>query len=96
MLKKIVDKNHIRLICVQYPLRRLVDLEDNFTDKGNIVFVGNEDNFKNAVEKNGYDYYFVDAWGGDSGHCTVKGNALLAENIATVINNYFFGENNKQ
>jgi hypothetical protein len=50
-----------------------------------IIFVDNKKVFKDAVKKDGYNTYFVDMFGGDFGHCTVKGNRLLAENIANTI-----------
>jgi hypothetical protein len=53
-------------------------------DKG-IIFVDNEKIFKDAVARNGYRDYFRDIFGGEFGHCTEKGNRLLAENIADAI-----------
>jgi len=47
--------------------------------------VDNEQVFKNAVKKSSLQEYFVDMFGGDFGHCTDKGNKLLAENIANVV-----------
>ena len=41
--------------------------------------------FKAALEKGNYDEYFLDHFGGDFGHCTKKGDQLLAENVANVI-----------
>ena len=91
-LQHILNERKINLVCVQYPLRKLADLMLNFVDMTNVVFVDNEKNFKDAVDKNGFDYYFIDAWGGDTGHCSPEGNKLLAENIASaIINNYFSG-----
>jgi hypothetical protein len=49
------------------------------------LVVSNELNFKKAVEKEGYDQIFVDRFAGDFGHCSQKGNLLLAENIKSVI-----------
>ncbi|MFH1363885.1 MAG: hypothetical protein ABIH45_06740 [Candidatus Omnitrophota bacterium] len=55
-----------------------------------VIFVDNEMLFKNATEKEGYDEYFTDSFAGDFGHCTVKGNKLLAENIAKAISKKLF------
>lgn len=44
-----------------------------------------ETGIREAVKKDGYDTYFVDRFAGDFGHCTVKGNKLLADNIAAAI-----------
>ncbi len=55
-----------------------------------IVFVDHEKSFKDGVKIDGYDAYFVDNFEGSFGHCTYKGNRLLAENIAdAIINKYF-------
>jgi len=85
-LKEALDKQGIRLVCVQYPMRDIGPLKRVFQDnqKG-IVFVDNERLFKDAVKKDGYNTYFKDMFGGDFGHCTDKGNKLLAENIANAI-----------
>jgi len=85
-LKTILDKRGITYLCVQYPLRNLEPLKKILqgNDKG-IIFVDNEKIFKDAVAKYGYKNYFIDRFGGDFGHCTPKGNRLLAENIANAI-----------
>ena len=85
-LKDILSKKGIRLVCVQYPLRPVGALQEIFQGRAEgIVFVDNERIFKDAVEKDGYDVYFDDTFAGDFGHCTAKGNRLLAENIADTI-----------
>lgn len=84
-LKKIVDKRGIKLICIQYPMRSIEPLKKIFLGQEGIIFVDNEKIFKTVVPKRGYWYYFEDNFAGDFGHCTPKGNRLLAENIANVI-----------
>jgi tetratricopeptide (TPR) repeat protein len=85
-LKDILDKKRIRLVCVQYPMRSIEPLKRIFEgDEKGIVFVDNEKLFKEAVKKDSYDVYFLDMFGGEFGHCTGKGNRLLAANIANVI-----------
>ncbi|HTY44744.1 MAG TPA: tetratricopeptide repeat protein [Patescibacteria group bacterium] len=85
-IREILDKNGIRLICVQYPMRDIGPLKRVFQDNAEgIIFVDNEKLFKDAVKGNGYNTYFRDMFGGDFGHCTDKGNRLLAENIANAI-----------
>jgi len=92
-LKEILDKGGgIRLVCVQYPMRSIGPLKRIF--KGNeegIIFVDNERIFRDAVKKDGSRAYFTDMFGGDFGHCTEKGNRLLAENIANAILREVFG-----
>ncbi len=84
-LKKILERRKIKLVCAQYPLRSIEPLKRIFTGEGDIVFVDNEIVFKEALSKARYSEYFNDMFAGDFGHCTVKGNRLLAENIANTI-----------
>ena len=84
-LKQILDKRKIKLVCAQYPMRSVQPLKKIFKDDENIIFVDNERIFKDAVRKEGYNEYFRDMFGGDFGHCTQKGNRLLAQNIANAI-----------
>jgi len=42
------------------------------------------------LKKISYNDYFTDMFAGDFGHCTRKGNRLLAENIANVILKEYF------
>lgn len=85
-LKEVLDKRNIKLVCVQYPLRNIESLKKIFQDDvDGIIFVDNERSFKEAVKEGGYKLYFKDMFGGDFGHCTDKGNRLLAQNIANVI-----------
>ena len=84
-LKEILDSRGIQLVCSQYPVRSIEPLKNMFEHKGGIIFVDNEKIFKMAVKQSGYDEYFTDNFAGDFGHCTPKGNRLLAENIANTI-----------
>ena len=86
-LKKILGRKGIKLVCVQYPMRNVEPLKRIFEKNERAIFVDNESVFKEALKKSGYQYkeYFIDMFGGDFGHCTPKGNMLLAKNIADVI-----------
>jgi hypothetical protein len=85
-LKSILDKKGIRLVCVQYPMRPVELLKKIFQDEEEkVIFVDNEKIFRDVVKKDDYSAYFIDASIGDFGHCTEKGNRLLAENIANTI-----------
>ena len=91
-LRDILTKRNIQLVCVEYPVRNVSPLKEIFNNSDSIIFVDNEKVFKNALGKNNWSYneYFTDNFGGDFGHCTAKGNKLLAENIAnTIIKEYF-------
>ena len=84
-LKTILDGRGIKLVCVQYPMRSVKPLKKIFEGEQGVVFVDNEALFREAVKRHGHEEYFVDRVGGDFGHCTEKGNRLLAENIANTI-----------
>jgi len=84
-MKKTLDQKNVRLVCVQYPMRSIEPLKKIFLGCDNVIFVDNERSFKETVKEEGYKEYFVDMFGGDFGHCTEKGNRLLAENIADAI-----------
>ncbi len=84
-LKQILDKRGIRLVCVQYPMRNVEPLKKIFENDEGVIFVDNESVFKEALKKASYKEYFRDICNGDFGHCTDKGNWLLATNIADVI-----------
>ena len=90
-IKALLDKRGIRLVCVQYPMRSGVPLKRIFEDEQGVLFVDNEQVFKKAITQGSYRDYFLDMFGGDFGHCTKKGNMLLAENIAKVILQEVFG-----
>jgi len=86
---KVLDEG-IKFVCVQYPMRDVKPLKKLIGHINGILFVNNEKIFKNAVKHENYDDYFDDHFAGDFGHCTSKGNRLLAENIAdTILKKYF-------
>jgi len=84
-LKDIVMQRGIRLVCVQHATRNVELLKRLFDSTDGVIFVDNEKVFKDALMRGRYDDYFADCFAGDFGHCTPKGNGLLAENIASVI-----------
>jgi tetratricopeptide (TPR) repeat protein len=84
-LKEILDKKGIKLVCVQYPVRNVEPLKRIFEKDKDVIFVDNERVFKEALRQGSYKEYFKDMFAGDFGHCTPKGNMLIAQNIAAVI-----------
>lgn len=90
-LKEILDKRKIKIVCMQYPVRSIVPLKNIFRDQPGVIFVDNERIFKEALAERGYEEYFRDMIGGDFGHCTERGNMLLAGNAADVILKEVFG-----
>ena len=84
-LKTMARAHGLTCIFVQYPMLPIALLKDAFPPENGIYFVDNGPSFRTAVEKENYDAYFEDHYGVDFGHCTPKGNRLLAGNVAIVI-----------
>lgn len=86
LLYKMLDEE-TKLIVMQYPLRDIDKFKNMFneTQQMDIIFISNEENFKKALENANYENYFTDRFAGDFGHCTEKGNKLIAENVADTI-----------
>jgi len=82
---KMIEQRNIPVVIVQYPLRNLKTLKDSLPQSKDYYFVDNEASFKKGVGQEGYDAYFTDDSFGDFGHCTPKGDHLLANNIANTI-----------
>jgi tetratricopeptide (TPR) repeat protein len=91
-LRDILYERSITYACMQYPMRDMITLKKIFRDNlQGIIFIDNETVFENALRHGEYNDYFVDSFGGDFGHCTHKGNQLMAENIANTILREVFG-----
>ena len=89
-LKSIVLGRGIKLMCVQYPRCHVKPLIELLGQPGDgVVFIDNEKSFNEGVSRDGYDAYFTDRCynkiSPNFGHCTYRGNRLLAENIADAI-----------
>lgn len=84
-LKEKVVHRGLIFIVAEYPMRSIGSLKRVFALDSNVLFVDNEMSFKKAVAREGYSQYFVDHFAGDFGHGTVKGNALLADQVAAVV-----------
>lgn len=91
-LRSILLGKGIQLVCAQYPVRKAETLKRMFANPEGIIFVDNEGIFKEALKNGRYQDYFVDRFAGDFGHCTRKGNLLLANNIAQVIIKEYFSD----
>jgi tetratricopeptide (TPR) repeat protein len=87
---KLADERGISMVCMEYPTRNITSLKEMLDYNPKLLFVDNEALFKNAVRKYGYDVIFRDKFGISFGHCTDKGNRLLAENLSDRILERFF------
>ncbi len=89
-IQKIIEDRGIQMVCVQYPMLDIASLREICPARGGIIFVDNGAVFREAVTAEGYAEYFQDNFAGYFGHCTPKGNQLLAENISrTLLKEYF-------
>lgn len=77
----------IPVVFIQYPMRKLADLESLLKPHPQVYYVDNYKLFKNLVNEKGYGAVFEDRFGGDFGHMTRMGNIVLSENIADTIFN---------
>jgi len=84
-LYKELNKRGIKYIAMQYPTLNINELKEMFEGNEDITFISNKKNFREALETIKYEEYFIDRFAGDFGHCTPKGNRLIAENAAGVI-----------
>ncbi len=84
VLNKVLSRG-IPIIVMQYPLRSIDTLKDYLGQKRGVIFVENKQNFKTALQSGTYSDYFKDTFANDFGHCTRKGNELIARNLAGVI-----------
>ena len=84
-IASLILKRGIRLICMQYPLRDIGPLKDLFPGQEGIIFVENKANFSEALRAGDYNEYFSDSFAGNFGHCTPKGNRLIAGQLADII-----------
>ena len=91
-LREILAKKGIKLICVQYPMCSVEPLKKMLEPHDGVTLVDNERVFKEALKQASYDEYFSDSFAGNFGHCTTRGNRLLAENIANVILEEYFNK----
>lgn len=91
-IKDIILGRGIKLVSVQYPMRKLAPLVRMLGEDGGVVFVDNEKIFKDALSQGAYEQYFVDNFAGDFGHLSTDGIKLIAGNIADAIAQNFFKE----
>ncbi|MGE4385250.1 MAG: hypothetical protein AB7E39_05240 [Endomicrobiaceae bacterium] len=85
--QKVID-NDVVYVCMGYPTISIDTFRKFFKGtkiKDKIIFVSNEDNFKEQLEKMPYYDLFVDNFGGTFGHCTALGNRLIAETVGKKI-----------
>ena len=70
-----------KTVISSYPNRPVAPIRESFPYAPEVIFVSNFETFREAVARKGYREYFIDSFAGDFGHCTRRGNRLLASNI---------------
>ena len=91
-LRDMLSRKGIKLVCMQYAMRGLKPLRDMFDASEGILFVDNEEIFKEAVKNGRYEDYFIDRFAGDFGHCTPEGNRIMANNVSDVLWQEYFSK----
>lgn len=87
-LNKMLRDHHIQPVFIQYPMRdvnvlkRMLKLEKDYE---RIIFIDNQPSFQEALQPTRYYDYFKDRNYDDLGHCTPKGDRIIASNIADAI-----------
>lgn len=90
-LHRTLKDRNIKGIYVQYPMRDVGLLKEMLSgekDFDSMIFIDNQPSFKEALDPQKYDDYFTDRNYDDLGHCTPKGNHILASNTADAILKY--------
>lgn len=81
-----------QLAVVQYPTLSPAPLRAMIPQREGLIFVDNEQNFEDALERDGYAALFIDREGVDFGHCTPAGHRLIARSLADAILETWFPE----
>lgn len=84
--------NNIKYIAMQYPTLSIESLKNDLTDNpfyNKIIFISNEENFKQVLKDYKTDKIFRDMFCGSFGHCTDLGNTIIAEKVADTILNLY-------
>ncbi len=85
MLNRALRARGIRLIAMQYPNKSAEEFKELLGDAPGVVLLNNERNFAKALADGRYEDYFMDRFAATFGHCTPKGNRLIAENAAVAV-----------
>lgn len=87
LYKLIVDKlvdNNIKVLSMQYPVRSIKPLKQMLKNEeyyDRIIFINNENNFKDLLKTKQFKEVFEDQFAGDFGHYKQDGSVLIAENV---------------
>ncbi len=88
LLSVILKRRNIGGVFVQYPTLNVQKLKNLLRESpayDEFYFVDNERLFKEAIASVSYEDIFSDRFGSSFGHCTTRGNQILAQNVAKTI-----------
>lgn len=80
-----LSQHHIRHIVMQYPMLPIAPLQKLLSHVKDIVYVSNEENFKQALQSRAYDALFIDHFTGAFGHTTALGSQMIATNLIEAV-----------
>ncbi len=75
----------VRHVSMQYPMLDQQSIRHQLSDFDDLVFVENLANFEDELADLEYSELFSDHFAGDFGHCSVRCNRLIAEQLAAGI-----------
>ncbi len=85
-IARVCADNNAKVILMQYPMRDIDPLKKAMSGSEDLIFVENKHNFMGALNRGvGYSELFQDMFAGDFGHCTARGNGLIARNVADTV-----------
>lgn len=90
LMKKVVESCGATFVAMQYPIRSIDTLKNMIKVDATVIYVDNGQSFRDAVYHGQWREYFVDNFGFDFGHCTPKGNRLIARNVAQTLAETYF------
>jgi hypothetical protein len=86
LIQRHVQRSRAVLIGMQYPLLSVRPLQSLWgMSSRRLQYVSNRTSFAKAVQKQGYSTLFTDRFAGSFGHCTPRGNQLIANNVWTQV-----------
>ena len=76
-------------VAMSYPLRDIAPLRQALGEEPGILYVSNQYTFSKALETGKYKDFFLDDFGGDFGHLTLRAADIVAEKIAETLLPFF-------
>lgn len=96
LLRDMVLGQGLKLVLVQYPVRSVNPLKAMAGNDPRIIYVDNERLFKDALQRLDQNDLFEDMFAGDFGHCTPRGNRMLAQSVARAIQGHLKRESGRK